>query len=283
MPDDIAAAIAEAVAEKGQAVFDETDPAPDATQGVDMLSKSQPTNEVEAPAEGETTADVPTEYWGVPLDGIEPERRAEIIAHFEQQESVIHQLQNKLAAEPEDAPVVAPFTPAEEVSDEDLLKAMGFDPEDWESQQLAPKVLPLARTVLSLEDQVAALVQTNQVEAAKSHWNGQLDELESTHGKLPGSREQVLRFAAAEQIASPYELYFKLSTPIKGEIEKAATEARRQAAKQANSGQLKPRSSNAGADPVPAGLSLRDAVAASAKAAEKETGKSWTSIFQGRS
>ena len=242
-------------------------------------SKEQSPDPFAEPEAEEVQADLPDEYWGVPLDGIPDEARRAILAHFEQQDSTIRKLQERLTKEP-DAPVAAPAAPAEDVTDEALLLALGFDPEEWETQQLAPRILPLARTVLDLEekvDQIARIETTRQVESA---WNTQLNELEEVHGKLPFDRVQVLRYAIEENIASPFEAYFKLSAPIKKEVESVVSKARRDAARKAEAGGVRPRTSS-GDGPVidPKTTSLRDATRIAMAEAEKDTGLSFKNLF----
>jgi hypothetical protein len=224
-------------------------------------------------AEGETTADVPTEYWGVDLSDIPVERRAEIIAHFEQQDSTIHKLQDKLSAPPEETPPVEE-TEEEEISDEDLLKAAGYDPED---EFQARQVLPLLRQQLALEDTVETLQRSVQGREVETQWNGALDGLEAQYGKLPGSREAILREAVAQGYRTPYEAYFRLAAPARKEVEDAAAKARRELAKKTEGKAPKPRTGSGDIETpaVSKEMSLRDAVAAAAKNASKKTGFSW--------
>jgi len=293
---ELRAALAEAVAESKFVTTDEADasswddwdneggtPAPN--EPAPAAGDEATPGTGEAPDETEVpeaqAQELPDEYWGVPLDGIPDEAKQAIIDHFAQQDSTIQKLQARLATEPV-APTPTNDTPAdaEEVTDEALLQALGFDPEDWETQQLAPRILPLARTVIDLEDKVEALVQKDTVNTVRTQWNGQLDELESVQGKLPFTREQVLRYAIEENIASPFEVYFRLSAPVKREVEQTVAKARREAAKKAEAGGTKPRTSS-GDSPVidPKKTSLRDAVAIAMKEAETETGASWKNIF----
>lgn len=282
MSEDLRNAIAEAVEQAGAPVIEDFKEDPPAAPGEGETSEREPVPSTEAPTEpvddGEAV-EVPDVYWGVPLDGIEPEKRSEIIAHFEQQDSTIRQLQAKLAETPEPVVQEAPV-PAEEVSDEDLLIAAGYDPEDYEVQNNAKFLVPSLRRQLALEDQLSAITRREEVSQVEQAWNGALDELEAAHGKLPFDRIQVLGHAVKEGIASPYELYFKLSAPIKQEVENAVTAARREAAKKAAQGGLTPATGKAGADPVQPGMTLREAVKASAEAAEKETGLSWESVLK---
>lgn len=240
-------------------------------------------NDGEAPEADEVQdEDPPESYWGVDLSDISPERRAEIIAHFEQQDSTIAKLQQRLTSEPE-APAPANTEEPEEITDEDLARAIGLDPDDYSDQALMPKVLPLARTIVNLETQVEQMSQERTVEKATTAWNGQLDDLEGTYGKLPFDRVQVLRYAVEEGIASPFEAYFKLSAPVRQEVETRAAQARKVAEKRTASVGVKPRASQGGEVPaLKPGLSLRDAVAQAAKAAEAETKIPWKDALKKR-
>jgi hypothetical protein len=126
-----------------------------------------------------------------------------------------------------------------------------------------------------LEDQVATLTNREQVRDYQSSWNAELDTLESTYGELPGTREEVLRYALREEVMTPADLYFKLTAPVKREVESLAAKARRDAGKREQSAGVKPRSSSAEPAAVQPGMSMRDAVKAAAMAAQKETGHSW--------
>lgn len=253
----------------------------DAGESADAPAEGEESGKVQDPeVSGEAepaetpAADVPESYWGVDLSDIPAEPRAEVIAHFEQQDSIIRKLQARLAKEPEKPALEAPVAP-EEVTDADLLKAMGLNPESFEAQQAAPLVLPLARSVLALEERVEQLSQVESTRSVETAWNERLAALEESYGKLPGTRLEQLRYAVEENIASPAELYFELSAPIKKEVEAAAAAARREAAKREQAAGPKPRNVAAGESTIKKGMSLRDAVKAAALEAEKETGATW--------
>lgn len=244
-------------------------------------SKAETAETVEEPAEAEEAQPpVPDEFWGVSLEGIPAEQARAILDKLQQQETYIGSLQARLAekpAVPEAAP--APTEEAGEVTDEALAIALGYDPEDPYNQPTAAE-LKLARTVLDLEDKLEVVTRAETTRQVETAWNSGLDELEAQYGTLPVSRLDVLRFAVEENIASPFEAYFRLKAPAQREVENAVAEARRKAAKQAEAGGVKPRSA-AATTPVidPKTTSLRDAVAISMKEAEKETGLSWKQLF----
>lgn len=232
-------------------------------------------------AEGETTtADVPDSYWGVDLSDIPVEKRAGVIAHFEQQDSTIRKLQERLST-PEEPAAPVQTEEVDEVSDEDLLRAAGYDPDDYEVQQNAKFVLPGLRSQLALEDQVAQLQTQVQGREAETAWNKELDGLEATYGKLPGDRVAVLQEAVKNGYATPFETYFRLSAGPRREVETAAAAARRDAGKREQAASPRPRSSGTEAPAIKPGTNLRDAVAEAMKGASKKTGLSWKRAVKG--
>jgi hypothetical protein len=231
-------------------------------------------------AEAETPADVPDSYWGVDLTGIPVEKRAAIIEHLSQQDGTIRKLQAKLSEplEAADAPAVED-TP--EVTDAQLLEFYGVDPDAFDvSDAMKSALIKQGRNQLALEDQVARLSNLETGRSVESKWNRELDELEATYGNLPGSREEVLRFALREEVLTPADLYFKLTAPVKREVESLAAKARREAGKREQSAGVKPRNSSAEPAPVQPGMSMRDAVKAAAMDAQKETGLSWKTALK---
>lgn len=286
-------AIAEAVAE---VPFIE---APEVEDDSPFFSDADPTvnGEVvkpEAPVvvEGAVVADadLPDNYWGTDLSGLSPDQKRAVIAAVDGQEGYIHKLQERLAkfeqdaAEPH-APVVTPEE--EELADADILAALGFDPE-YADEAAAKPMLALARTVIALEDTVDRLSTNEAVRDTETKWNGALDELEASYGKILGSdgqpvqRVAILQEALAKGYASPFETYFQLTAPVKREVDSAVAAARRAAEKRAESGGLAPRSAAQGSVPVEKreGMSFRDMVGEAAKAAEKETGISWKQVVK---
>lgn len=239
------------------------------------------TPDPEAPpeAEEEQAVELPWYLKDVDLEGIPEDVLAGLVSKFEQQEGYIHKLQERLTAEPAAPEPVNEPEDEGEITDEALAIALGYDPEDPYNQP-TPRELTMARSLIALEDKVDELVQKDTVNTVQAQWNNQLDELEGTYGKLGYDRVQVLRYAIEEGIASPFETYFRLSAPVKREVEQTVAEARRQAARKAEAGGVKPRSSASGSAVIdPKTTSLRDAVAIAMKESEKETGLSFKNIF----
>jgi hypothetical protein len=167
----------------------------------------------------------------------------------------------------------------EDISDEALAIALGYDPENT-YEQPSKVELQLARTVLALEDRVEALGQVENTRQVETAWNGGLDELEAQYGKLPVSRVDVLRYAIEENIASPFEAYFRIAAPARAQVEGAVKAATTAAARKAEGGGVKPRASGSESDSaVTKGMSLNDAVRTAMAETEKEKGVRLRSLF----
>lgn len=253
---------------------DESATAPGAAPGESQTQTAEGPVEPVASTEPTEAVEPPTEFWGVDLSDIPAEARAAILSKLEQQEGTIHKLQARLAEERTPEPVVA--QEEEELSDEDILAGLGIDPEDY-SVTAAQKdaMLRMARATMALEERVEQMYNTEQVRQVQTAWNNELDALEAKHGKLPGNRVQVLQYAVEEGITDPAGLYFRLTAEPRQEIDKAVAEARRQALQTEARGGVAPRSTNAGTTIDLKGLSMKDAITAAAKAAEKESGLKW--------
>lgn len=288
---DIRAALAEAVAESDfptdEKLAEEddwdfsTESVPAADDG-SIPGKVDDETDEESPETDAAQGDIPDTYFGVDLTGIPAEQARSIYESLQQQDTYIQKLQARLAQEPEAPATPAPAETVEEVTDEALLQALGFDPDDWETQQLAPKILPLARTVIDLEEKVDSIVAAETTRTVANQWNTQLDELESTYGSLPFDRVQVLKYAIDEGLTSPFETYFRIAAPARKEVETAVSTARRTAAKQAVQGGVKPRTSASTTTAIDPKMSLRDAVKVAMAETEKETGLKFKNIFKGK-
>lgn len=240
---------------------------------------SEPGTTPEAKPVQET--DVPTEFWGVDLSDIPAERRAAILALAEQQESTIHKLQQRLSEQkqPEPAP------PVEEpvLTDDDILVAIGVDPEDYSvSESARAALIRMAKATMALEDKVESLATKDTTREVETFWNSELDRLEAENGKLPFDRIQVLQYAVEEGLTDPVGVYFRLSAPVKREVEHAAAEARREALKRESTGGVRPRTGGGEPIPVTKGMSMREAVEKAARSAEKTTKLRWRDAVKQR-
>jgi hypothetical protein len=265
-----------------------TEPQPPVAPGESESSKAEPQTPP-APTEGElaekvsayTQSDGRVVYWGTDLTDLPAEKQVAIIDHFEQQDSTIHKLQNDLKR-PEEPARTEPAPVPDEVEDQDLLRAIGLDPEDPNVESLAPAIVPILRNQLQLEGTVEQMSQRSAAQEAETHWNKTLDELEGAHGKLPGDRLGVLKYAVDNSIASPYEAYFRLQAPVKREVEDFVQAQRRAQGQKDAGGQVRPQASDADTPPIAKGMSLRDAVRAGMEVAEKRSGVKWVDAVRGR-
>jgi hypothetical protein len=230
-----------------------------------------------------TDEDLPDVYWGTSLKGLSAEQKRGVIKALEQRDSKIQQLQTKLAAGPPEPKAGDQDEPDVEITDDDILRAVGIDPEGdpFEVEQARKHTLPLAKQIIQLEETVGKIADTESLRETATAWNSELDRLEHEYGKLPGDRVQVLQYAANEGIANPEVLYLRLTAPTRQAVEAEIAKVRQTEAKKAAQGGVRPRSTATGAKSVDTeGLSLRDTVMAAAKAAQEETGKRWSDVLK---
>ena len=259
-------------------------PSDDSLTEGDDLSTGDDQSRVVSEAEEGTDEEPPTTYWGTSLEGLSAEQRKEVIAALEQRDSLIQQLQQKIATKPESTEPEVPAEPEVEITDDDILRAIGIDPEGdpFEVEYARKHTLPLARQVMVLEDQVSQVVETEQIQTAATQWNQQLDQLEKEYGELPLDRTQVLQYAVNEGINSPEVLYFRLTAPVRKQIDEQVAKIRKQTAKKQAAGGLRPRATEAGAKVIEMkDKSLRDIVKEAAIAAQEETGYKWQDLLRG--
>lgn len=232
--------------------------------------------------EGTDTEEPPTEYWGTSLEGLSAEQRAEVVAALEQRDSVIQQLQQKLAKEPE--LVAPPVEEAEEITDEDLMRALGVNLDDPMEVEYATKfTLPLARQQVALEDTVERLAATAQAQEASTFWNVELDKFESEYGKLPGDRVQVLNYAVSEGITHPEVLYWRLAAPGRKAVDQEVAKVRQKVAQKVATGQLRPTNTGTGPRTIDSkGKTLKEVIRESAVAAQEESGIKWSDVAAGQ-
>jgi len=238
-----------------------------------------------AKAEADSTAEkLPEEYFGTSLEGLSDEQREAVIAALSQRDSYIQQLQQKLVEEPP-ALEEKPPEPEVEITDDDILRAIGLDPEQGDQLELeyARKfTLPIAKQVMALEETVQKITETENVRDISTFWNGTLDRLEGEFGKLPGDRVQVLQYAAREKISDPEVLYFRLTVPTRKAIDTEVSKVRQDAAKRAAQGGLRPRSTEVGGKVLDTkDKDLRQIVREAALQAQEESGFKWKDVLKG--
>lgn len=260
--------------------------APDPGAADESQTGDEPGTVVDSGApDGGTEDEPPDSYWGTSLEGYSPEQRREIIAALEQRDSVIHKLQQQLAQEPP-APEAAPAAVDEpELTDDDILRVLGVDPETSEAYEveMAKKIgLPLAKQVIALEETVEKISNTEQAREISGFWNSTLDKLEAEYGPLPGDRVQVLQHAVREQITDPEVLYFRLTAGPRKAIDAELAKARQNVAKKVAQGGLRPQARQGGDRVISKDKSLRDTVREAAMAAQEESGFRWADQMRKR-
>lgn len=191
----------------------------------------------EQSAEGTTADDeVPVEYFGVDLSDLPPDARRAVIDGYTERDKFIQQLLRDKSQEdstseatPDEALVAAEGDG--EVSDADILQALGIDPEnDPFGEHVAKAALPLAKMVLSLNEQVEAMAQRNQVSETERYWTTSLDALQKQYGALPPdiTFDDIIAGAAKAGIAEPMDAYWRIMGPgrqaVFAEVEKRRAE-----------------------------------------------------------
>ncbi len=217
-------AIAEAVegfeptegTDEPEATADE-EPTPDASPGgesADTPDDGEDTSE--ATVEG-TDEEVPTEYFGLDLSGLEPKQRAEIIGELRKRDDHIGKLlrdrnADSVETEPETG---EPETPSEP-TDEEILSALGLDPENNPFDEQAAKVaLPLVKRQLQQDRTLAALIEQQELAEIDRSWRQSLSGLEREFGPLPADidHDKVMEFAAESGIGNPVDAYWRIVGP----------------------------------------------------------------------
>lgn len=231
----------------------------------------------------ETTADsdIPTEYFGVDLSDLPADARQKFVDEFAQRDKFIQQLLREKAdasqgSEPEEA---APEP--EGISDEELLKALNIDIEnDPFGEHVAKAALPLAKLVLSLNDQVGAMSKQNEVVATERYWETSLDSLERQYGKLPITRDELYREAATAGIPEPMDAYWRIMGPgrqqVHSEVQKRRAELEKTLKKGA-SGTTRPTSQVDTSEKVIDSTDVRDATRQALLSLAKERGYDYSS------
>lgn len=261
------------VTEDGTAV----PPAEASTEGsADEESASQS----EPAASGEADDDTPTEYYGVDLSGLPAAQRAEIIAHYQGQDKFIQQLLRNQAEAKAEEGEKTPDPGDEEVSDTDLLKALGLDdPDDPYAENTAKVALPLAKMVLGLQQEVQDLTTRTTVSETERYWETSLNALEAQFGKLPVSRDEVFAEAAKAGVAEPVDAYWRIMGPARQQVHAEVQKRRAEletSLKQGAKGARRPAADADTADVPIVATDVKDAMKQALAAIGKERGIRFT-------
>lgn len=280
MKEAIAAALADGedtADQSAEVTPDETTDAP----AEDSTEDSTDTTEGTGDAATGDEPEAPETYFGVDLTGLSKEDAAAIVAGFTERDKYIQQL---LRNKPEDAADDAkddtkPPAPAdeEEVTDAAILQALGLD--DVEDNPYAEKAakaaVPLAKLVLSLQEEVTTLRERGELDALERHWTTTLTGLESKFGKLPATHEEVMQQAAAAEVGDPTDAFWRIMGPARQEVMSKVNE--RQAAlakslKDGAKGSVRPKDETAGSEKPIEGQDVKTATKTALAALFKERG-----------
>lgn len=215
------------------------EPAPAA--GDEETAEDEPEPEDDAEATAIAEEDVPTEYFGVDLSDLPPEKRQEIIDGFKERDGIIQSVQRRNAELEKGKEGEEASEEPQALDDDALMGELGYDPDDPMYDVKKEVALPLARQLESLVGVVGQMYQERQAEQFESHWNSTLDALESEHGSLPISRDELVDIAIKEQIFDPVDAFNRVAMSGRKTVQDAAAAWRAEAEKAPPKAPAKPR------------------------------------------
>jgi hypothetical protein len=209
------------------------EPTPEATDGAQAEPASETPSDTgsENPPEasGEVTDGDVERYFEVDLSGLPAEERQAIVAALKARDDQIGKLlrgETGTGTGGEATPEGEAPEPPQPMSDEDIIRGLGLDPDNPFDENAAKVALPLVRTLQDMKATVDQLVEARELEALDRVWTSELDRLERDNGALPIDRTAVLEFAAANQLYSPEDAYWRIAGPARAQVETLAREAR---------------------------------------------------------
>lgn len=193
--------------------------------------------ETEAP---KGTVEALSEYFGLDLSGIPVEQSSSIVEELKKRDDFIGKLLRKESDSEANTETPDEEKPPE-LTDEDILKALGLDPENNPfDEQVARVTVPLVRKQVAQDAALAALIENQELMEIDKTWRSALSAMEKEFGSLPKEidADSVMEFAAKENIANPMDAYWRivgpgralLSAAMKGVTEKELTDAKKQSA-----------------------------------------------------
>jgi len=209
----------------GEQAAPESGASPDG-QSANGNEASAETTETPAAAEG---TEVPDEYFGYkfPPD-LTPEQRGEILSELKKRDDTIGKLLRgkEPAAEGETPPAPEPEPEPEPITDEEILQALGLDPDDPFAADQATPLLPVVRKQIEQESMIGQLLEMQELAEIDRSWRSSLSGLEKEFGALPAevTHEDVMEFAAKENIGNPLDAYWRIAGPGRQAVETAASE-----------------------------------------------------------
>lgn len=249
---------------------------------VESTSETGTQTEATEAAAPEGTEEVPDRYFEVDLSSLPAEERTQVIAALKERDDAIGRLLRGKAEEgaPAEGETQGEAEPSEPLTDEAILQALGLDPESNPFQEETAKVaVPLVRGMQQLQEQVASLIEANELQALEYEWTSTLDRLSSENGELPVTREAVIDFAASNGITSPEDAYWRIFGPARRQVEQAVaaaqgriTAAEKKPVDKGAASSQRPVSGAAEAEVTLKGKTAREATAEAAKRVLNELG-----------
>lgn len=191
------------------------------------------TDDGEAPAEDQkvTAEDAPTEYFGLDLSSLEPEQRAEIVEALRKRDDHIGKLLRDRAEDEPSDEATEEEPPLEQMSDEDILRSLGLDPENPFDENAAKFAIPLVRELQQQRGALASLIEAQELAEIDRTWRQGLSAMEREFGELPKevTHERVMEWAADNEVLNPMDAYWRIVGPGKAAAEAGLTEARAKA------------------------------------------------------
>lgn len=243
-------------------------------------------SETEPEASGEGTDDVPTVYMGQDLSDLPAEARQGIIDGFKERDNLINKLLREKAeaatSQPEPEQETQP-EPTPQLTDAELLAQLKLDPENDPFDEHTAKVaLPLAKAVMEMRQQLSELQNNSVLQETDSYWRSSLKTLEESFGELPVAHEEVMQFAAANDVGDPQDAYWRIMGPARQQLAEAAAARRAEAVREAKKAATTQRPKTA-PKTTPArieGAEVSDVLGEAAKAAAEELGLDWNALTE---
>lgn len=251
---------------------DDSDQPEDTEAGEEVDGTSEDDDEDVTADEAE---DVPTEYFGVDLSDLPPEKRQAVIDALRDRDAEIQRVQREAASKGgDDEEDEGDF---EMPSDDELLAHFGYDPDDPLYEVKKETALPLIKAQLQMQAALGEILQEREVDRFEQYWSSSIEQLESDHN-IKVDRDELLDFAIENQIPDPVDAFSRYvlrgRKAVSEEAEKARAEAQRKVRERKKAATTaRPGGRNGDTKPAkpPVGLTPEQA----ARAAAKELGMDW--------
>jgi hypothetical protein len=269
LTDAVTASLAESQESDDTALEAEVTEEADSTSSSSEEKVPAETEALESEAE-EGTDEETGEWFGISLKGVP----SEVVERLEEQNKFIQKL---LRDKSEEEPAVAESEstePEAELTEEDIMQALGLDLEDPYDQNSAKVAVPLVRKLAELEEQITALTTTSSAAQTQQYWDKTLDAMEKEYGSLGVPRERVYEFAIDNGLGDPQDAYWRIAGPTRialfQELQKQTVEQVKDGKRQATG--TRPRTSTPTKAADLLSTNTKDAVAEAARIIAQERG-----------